>query len=59
MQILRHSKIAVAMEVYAEVVSASTKDALRRLGEQPDPATRHDAAERACRAVAVTPRRLE
>ena len=36
MQILRHSKIAVTMEVYAEVVSASTKEALRRLGEQLD-----------------------
>ena len=36
MQILRHSKIAVTMEVYAEVVSSSTKDALRRLGEQLD-----------------------
>ena len=35
MQILRHSKIAVTMEVYAEV-SSSTKDALRRLGEQLD-----------------------
>lgn len=34
MQILRRSKIAVTMEVYAEVVSSSTKDALRRLGEQ-------------------------
>lgn len=29
MQILRHSKIAVTMEVYAEVVSSSTKEALR------------------------------
>ena len=36
MQILRHSKIAVTMEVYAEAVSSSTKDALRRLGEQLD-----------------------
>jgi hypothetical protein len=36
MQILRHSKIAVTMEVYPEVVSSSTKDALRRLGEQLD-----------------------
>lgn len=36
MQILRHSKIAVTMEVYAEVVSSSTQDALRRLGEQLD-----------------------
>jgi hypothetical protein len=31
MQILRHSKIAVTMEVYAEVVSSSTEDALYRL----------------------------
>ena len=30
MQILRHSKIAVTMEVYAGVVSVSTKDALRQ-----------------------------
>jgi hypothetical protein len=36
MQILRHSKIAVTMEVDAEVVNSSTKDALRRLGEQLD-----------------------
>ena len=36
MQILRHSKIAVTAEVYTEVVSASTKDALSRLGEQLD-----------------------
>lgn len=36
MQILRHSKISVTMEVYAEVVSSATKDALRRLGEQLD-----------------------
>jgi hypothetical protein len=36
MQILRHSKIAVTVKVYAEVVSASTKEALRRLGEQLD-----------------------
>jgi hypothetical protein len=37
MQILRHSKIAVTMEVYSQVVGASTKEALRRLGEQLDP----------------------
>ncbi len=36
MQILRHSKIAVTMEVYAQVVGSSTKEALRRLGEQLD-----------------------
>jgi integrase len=37
MQILRHSQIAVTMEVYSQVVGASTKEALRRLGEQLDP----------------------
>jgi integrase len=32
-QILRHSKIAVTMEVYTEVPSAATRDALRKLGQ--------------------------
>lgn len=32
MQILRHSQIAVTMEVYSEVPSSATRDALRRLG---------------------------
>jgi hypothetical protein len=32
MQILRHSKIAVTMEVYIEVPSDATRDALRELG---------------------------
>lgn len=36
MQILRHSKIAVTMEVYSQVTSAATQDALRRLGDQLD-----------------------
>ncbi len=36
MQILRHSKIAVTMDVYSQVTSASTQEALRRLGEQLD-----------------------
>lgn len=36
MQILRHSKIAVTMEVYSQVTSAATQEALRRLGEQLD-----------------------
>ena len=31
--ILRHSKIAVTMEIYTEVPSAATRDALRKLGE--------------------------
>jgi integrase len=33
MQILRHSKIAVTMEIYTEVPSAATRAALRKLGE--------------------------
>jgi integrase len=32
MQILRHSKIAVTMEIYTEVPSAGTREALRKLG---------------------------
>ena len=32
MQILRHSKIAVTMEIYTEVPSAATRAALRKLG---------------------------
>lgn len=34
MQILRHSKIAVTMDVYSQVTSAATQEALRRLGDQ-------------------------
>jgi len=34
MRILRHSKIAVTMEIYTEVPDATTRDALRRLGDQ-------------------------
>ena len=34
MQILRHSKIAITMEIYTEVVSSATRDALGRLGDQ-------------------------
>jgi hypothetical protein len=33
MQILRHSKIAVTMEIYTEVPSAATCAALRKLGQ--------------------------
>ena len=32
MQILRHSKIAITMEIYTEVPSAATREALRKLG---------------------------
>jgi len=34
MQILRHSKIAITMEIYTEVVSSATREALRKLGDQ-------------------------
>jgi integrase len=34
MAILRHSKIAMTMEIYSQVSSASTKEALKRLGNQ-------------------------
>src|SRR5215469_4319484 len=38
MRILRHSKIAVTMEIYTEVPDDITREALRRLGEpHPDP----------------------
>lgn len=33
MQILRHSKITVTPEIYAEVPSAATRDALRKLND--------------------------
>ncbi len=36
MQILRHSQIAVTMEIYSEVPSAKTRSALKRLGRQLD-----------------------
>ena len=32
MQILRHSRIAITMEIYTEVPSAATREALRKLG---------------------------
>ena len=32
-QILRHSKIAITMEIYTEVPSAATREALRKLGQ--------------------------
>jgi integrase len=34
MTILRHSKIAVTMDIYSQVSSASTKAALKRLGNE-------------------------
>jgi hypothetical protein len=34
MQILRHSKISITMEIYTEAPSEATVDALRKLSEQ-------------------------
>jgi len=36
MQILRHSQIAVTMDIYSKVTSESTRDAVRRLGSELD-----------------------
>jgi integrase len=36
MRVLRHSKIAVTMEIYTEVPDSITREALRRLGDQLD-----------------------
>jgi integrase len=36
MQILRHAQFAITMEIYAQVSSAATRDALKRLGERLD-----------------------
>lgn len=36
MQILRHSQIAMTMEVYSEVPTAKTRSALKQLGRQRD-----------------------
>jgi integrase len=47
MQILRHSKIAVTMEIYTEVPSDATRDALRKLSATGLP----DGCCRACRKV--------
>jgi hypothetical protein len=33
MRILRHSKIALTMEIYTEVPSEATRDALRKLSD--------------------------
>jgi hypothetical protein len=33
MQILRHAQFAITMEIYTQVSSEATREALRRLGE--------------------------
>jgi hypothetical protein len=42
MQILRHSRIAVTMEIYTEVTSDSTRAALKRLGDELSPQGNQD-----------------
>jgi hypothetical protein len=37
MQIPRHSRIAVTMEIYTEATSDATTDALKRLGDELSP----------------------
>ena len=46
MQILRHSKIALTMEIYTEVPSPATRAALRKLGNASTP-------ERSCTSLAA------
>jgi hypothetical protein len=45
MQIFRHSRIAVTMEIYTEATSEATRNALKRLGEELTPAP-PDSTER-------------
>ena len=44
MQILRHSKISVTMEIYTEATSEATRDALKRLGDELSPPPPEQAA---------------
>jgi hypothetical protein len=36
MQVLRHAKFTITMEIYSKVTSAPTRDALKRLGDSLD-----------------------
>ena len=36
MQVLRHAKFSITMEIYSKVTSAQTRDALKRLGDSID-----------------------
>lgn len=48
MQILRHSRISVTMEIYTDATSEATRAALKRLGEElslPDSRADHEAAD--------------
>jgi len=36
MQVLRHAKFTITMEIYSKVTSAQTRDALKRLGDSLD-----------------------
>ena len=45
MQILRHSRIAVTMEIYTDATSKATRDALKRLGDELSPPDDSDVGE--------------
>lgn len=53
MQILRHSEIAVTMEVYTHVPSAETRKALRKLGEALDGSKPKPKGKKIKNAIAV------
>jgi hypothetical protein len=36
MQVLRHAKFTITMEIYSKVTPAQTRDALKRLGDSLD-----------------------
>jgi hypothetical protein len=36
MQVLRHAKFSITMEIYSKVTSTQTRDALKRLGDSLD-----------------------
>jgi hypothetical protein len=36
MQVLRHAKSSITLEIYSKVTSAQTRDALKRLGDSLD-----------------------
>ncbi|MFI0718973.1 tyrosine recombinase XerC [Streptomyces sp. NPDC021224] len=58
MQILRHSKITVTMEVYTHIPSEATRKALRKLGKHLGPAGSKLAAVLCCCTPRKSPSRI-
>jgi len=48
MQILRHAKFSITMEIYTVVSSKKTRDALKRLARVSDEMSRQHVSSRAC-----------